>query len=307
MGTQYHIKMVVPPDSPPSQSELQYAVDEELRRINDVLSTYIPTSELSRLNQTQSHNWQPISENLFFMLSLSKKINTQSMGAFDVTVGPLVNLWGFGPDKPLGNNPTDAAIAEALEKIGSDKYELDAQKQAVQKASALYIDLSAIAKGYGSDLIAELLQKKGIENFMVEIGGEIRVAGVNERGESWKIGVEKPSMLQTGAIQAVAITDSGLATSGDYRNYYEVDGQRFSHTINPATGKPITHTLASVTVVAPTCAEADAMATALNVLGPIEGYNLAQKLDLAAYFIIRDGDQFTIKYTPQFQPYLVSL
>lgn len=307
MGTQYHIKMVVPAKTPPSQSELQYAVDEELRRINDVLSTYIATSELSRLNQSQSLDWQPVSENLYFMLELSKEINAQSMGAFDVTVGPLVNLWGFGPDKPLGNNPSDEAIANALTKIGSDKYSLDSTKRAIKKANALYIDLSAIAKGYGSDLIADLLRKKGIENFMVEIGGEIRVAGVNEHGEHWKIGVEKPSMLQSGAIQAIAITDVGLATSGDYRNYYEVDGKRFSHTINPSTGKPITHTLASVTVVAASCAQADALATALNVLGPVEGYALAEKLSLAAYFIIRDGEQFTIKYTPQFQPYLVDL
>lgn len=147
MGTQYHIKMVVPAKTPPSQSELQYAVDEELRRINDVLSTYIASSELSRLNQSQSLDWQPVSENLYFMLELSKEINAQSMGAFDVTVGPLVNLWGFGPDKPLGNNPSDEAIANALTKIGSDKYSLDSTKRAIKKPMRYILICLPLLKG----------------------------------------------------------------------------------------------------------------------------------------------------------------
>lgn len=307
MGTQYHIKLIVPKQSPPSQSELQYAIDEELKRINQALSTYIPSSELSVLNRSSSSDPISVSNSLFYMLDLSQQINKMSDGAFDVTVGPLVNLWGFGPDKPFGNNPTDEDIEAQLKLVGSDKYLLDHAQQTVTKAHSLYIDLSAIAKGYGADLIAELLQRKGITDFMVEIGGEVRVQGLNDKGELWKIGVEKPSISQAGAIQAVAISDAGLATSGDYRNYYEVDGKRFSHTINPSTGKPIEHALASVTVIAKTCAESDALATALNVLGPDDGYALAEELELAAYFIIRDGEQFTIKYTPQFQPYLVDL
>lgn len=307
MGTRYHIKLVVPQTKPPSQSELQHAVNEELFRINAALSTYIADSELSRLNQAKPEEWVEVSDTLFYMLQESKQLHELTAGAFDVTVGPLVNLWGFGPDKPYGNNPAQDDVARLLETIGSDKFQLDESRRAVKKAGELYIDLSAIAKGYGSDLIAELLERHGISNFMVEIGGEVRVKGVNERSELWKIGVERPSLAQTGAIQAVAITDAGLATSGDYRNYYEVDGQRFSHTIDPSTGRPIVHTLASVTVVSGSAARSDALATALNVLGPTRGYELAERLELAAYFIIRDGEQFTIKYTPQFQPYLVEL
>ena len=305
MGTQYRVKWVAG-GSAVDPVRLQQQVDQKLVWINSIMSTYIDDSELSLVNQGPVNEWITVTAPLFEVLRLSQEISIQSSGAFDITVGPLVNRWGFGPDEIQQKLPSEQEIATLRERVGYRHLELDSgiDNFRLKKHADIYLDLSAIAKGYATDVLAELLFDQGIQNFLIEIGGELRLAGLNADGEDWRIGVEQPTLLHQGAVAAVQVTDAGVATSGDYRNYYEVDGVRFSHTINPATGRPITHALVSVTVIAASGALADAYATAINVKGPEQGYQFALEKQLAAYFIIRDGDAFGLKYTPQFEHYL---
>ncbi len=306
MGTQYNIKVLLPPNFARSKAEVQSDIDALLVEINQSLSTYITDSEISLLNQHPIGEPVSVSDELFYMLSLSQKINRQSDGAFDVTIGPLVNLWGFGPVKPEGLSPSQSAIDKAKARVDNQSYQLNTLSKSVVKKANVYIDLSAIAKGYGSDLMAKYFVSQGIVNFLVEIGGEIFAKGVKNNGSPWVIGIEKPTLAQTGAVQALLVSNVGMATSGDYRNYYERDGVRLSHTIDASTGKPITHNLASVTVIAQTSAQADAYATAINVLGPEKGKKFAEKLQLAAYFIVKENDGFKTFYTESFTPFLAS-
>lgn len=307
MGTTYHITAVGNQGVRVAETVLQMEVDKKLEEINQIMSTYIPDSELSMLNQAPVNKPVVVSKPLFQILVKSGEITRLSGTAFDVTVGPLVNLWGFGPEERDQNKPDAATLAEARARVGFQFVQLDAERRQVTKTRDVYIDLSAIAKGYGADVLAQLFVDRGFSDYMVEVGGEIALRGNNPAGTPWRIGVEQPTLAQTGVVQAISVPAGGIATSGDYRNYFEVDGQRFSHTIDPKTGEPITHTLASVTVVAPTAAEADALATALNVLGPEKGYELAVKEGVAAYFIIRHENTFVVKGSPEFQQYQVTL
>jgi len=306
MGTTYHITAIAGPEVLLAENVLQMKVDKALEEINQVMSTYIVDSELSMLNKAPVNEPVVVSQGLFDVLSLSAKISQITGSAFDVTVGPLVNLWGFGPGK-IEKSPDEQAIAEAMSRIGYQYLRLDANKRQVTKTVDVYIDLSAVAKGYGSDHLGELLQQTGFKDYMIEVGGEIAISGSNPDGRAWTIGVEQPTLQHSGAVMGVTTEKGGIATSGDYRNYYEVDGKRYSHTIDPSTGYPITHTLASVTVVAETAAEADALATAINVLGPEKGYDLAVKENLAVYFIIRHKDGYQTKASPMFEKYRVTI
>ncbi|WP_245792253.1 FAD:protein FMN transferase [Teredinibacter waterburyi] len=304
MGTTYHITVVADAKPVIDPARLKRDVDELLSDFNQVMSTYIPDSELSRLNKAPVNAAVVVSPKLFDILNLSHQISIRTKGSFDTTVGPIVNLWGFGPEEREEKQPSAEQVAAARQNVGFRFVELEIDTYAVRKSRAVYIDLSAIAKGAGADEIAGLLLNRGIANYMIEVGGELHVAGVSPRGKPWRIGVEQPSLAQTGVAQAISIEAGGIATSGDYRNYFEIDGERFSHTIDPATAAPITHNLASVTVVANNSAEADAMATALNVMGPVKGYDFALKENIAAYFLVREDEAFTAKYTAQFEQYL---
>ena len=319
MGTQYHIKVVMDNELKGEAgdaflAELEESVRKRLIEINQEMSTYIDDSQLSLFNKYEVDSWYPVSQDLFDVLKVSREVSEESSGAFDVTVGPLVNLWGFGPERKQ-KIPSDAEIDKAIVKTGYKKIQILAaqddetdtviHKTQVKKVSDVYVDLSAVAKGFACDLLARDFKQKGLEDFMIEIGGELFVSGLSGKAKPWAIGVEKPSLLQKGALQAVGISNVGVATSGDYRNYYEVDGVRASHTIDPLTGRPIEHRLVSVTVVADTAAKADAYATAINVLGEVDGFALAQKLKLAAYFIERGKKDYSIKYTPEFKQYMV--
>ena len=300
MGTTYHIKAIANYRTIISESALQIQVDKKLESFNEIMSTYIQDSELSLLNQATIGEWHVLSEELFSVISISEKVSRETDGAFDVTVGPLVNLWGFGPEK-TDKVPTDEELLDIQKIVGYRFIELKPDSRELLKNERIYIDLSAVAKGYATDVVAEQLREFGFTDFMVEIGGELYVSGKNPSGNDWIIGVEKPSLGRDGAVQAVSVTNVGVATSGDYRNYREVDGVRVSHTIDPATGKPIVHNLASVTVVTETGGYADAYATALNVMGPERGFAFASKHNLAAYFLIRENASFKAVYTPEFE------
>lgn len=303
MGTQYHISWVG--TDPETAEPLQVRIDERLREINRSMSTYDPESELSRLNLGQlavdADGWVSLSADLTQVMSDALLVWRASGGAFDVTVGPLVNLWGFGPEARPEHTPDEAEIAARRAHIGSEKIELDAMHHRLRLQGPLYIDLSAIAKGWAVDELARLLTQQGIQSYMVEVGGELRTRGSKPDNSAWRIAIERP--LNPDTAEAAFILEPGnrgMATSGDYRNYFEEGGVRYSHTIDPATGHPIKHALASVSVVHSSTGLADAWATAITVAGPEKGMAIARQHQLAVLMLVREGDGFVQRASPAF-------
>lgn len=304
MGTTYSIKGSLPAEAGLDSETLNQYVLKALNDFNGVMSTYLESSELSKINQASQGEWLAVSPHLERVIHMSGEVYTKSNGAFDVTVGPLVNLWGFGPYH-VQSLPSEKQLNMVGTRVGFDKLEVARGK--IKKTADLYIDLSAVAKGYATDVIAEMLELNGVVNYMVEIGGELRLRGVNQHQKHWTIGVEKPALGRQGAVVGVSGDNIAIATSGEYRNYYEKDGVRVSHTIDPSTKKPITHNLASVTVVSETGGLADAWATAINVLGAEKGMAIAEQMNMAAFFIIKADDGFDVKYSSAFEKYKVDL
>jgi thiamine biosynthesis lipoprotein len=227
-------------------------------------------------------------------------------GSFDITVGKLVNLWGFGPDPGRQSIPDTGAIRDAMQWVGYRNVELRETPTAVRKRHArIYIDLSGIASGYAADRIADLLDKRGIHNYLVDISGEIRARGSNHEQQVWRIGIEKPLSDRRSVQTIVRLDNTGLTTAGDYRNYFMYNNQRYSHTIDPATGWPVAHHLASVTVIDDSAMLADALDTALMVMGPEQAYQFAEQQGIAALLIIPAADHFIVRYTSRFAPNLV--
>ena len=288
MGTYYSVKVV---GSDVDREALKLQVDGLLKEVNNVFSTYIKDSELSKLNKSHLSTPIEITPVLAEVLKLSKSIYKDSEGAFDVTIGPLVNLWGFGPDK-IRKQPTDQEIMKKMSDVGSDHFKL-IESSIIKSKPNLYIDLSAIAKGQGVDDVALILTSIGFKSFLVEIGGEVRGQGLKPDGSKWRIGIEKPSEELGQAIQKIIdLENMSIATSGGYRNYLEYGDKIFSHTINPKTGRPVDHKLVSVSVLNPSCAVADAWATAFMVLGAEKGLDIANRLGLKAYFLVKTDKGF---------------
>jgi len=299
MGTTYSVK-VFPTRAELTQLSLFEMVNDELIRINQLMSTYIPDSELSRLNQAKAGEAFTLSADNIAVLTESMRLNEISDGAFDVTVGPLVNLWGFGPQGRITKRPDDVAIEQSRAWTGGDKIQLNGNI-AVKSHDNTYIDFSSIAKGYAVDRIADLLEKEGITSYLIEVGGEMRLKGVKPDGKAWTVAVEKPVINRREVQLIFSPGDMGMATSGDYRNYFEEDGVRYSHSIDPVTAKPITHKLASVTILHKSAASADALATAINVMGPIKGIEFAEKHQIAAYMIVKTDNGFAEVLSSQFK------
>jgi FAD:protein FMN transferase len=302
-GTTYHIKVVDLPAAL-SADTVKTAIDAELEDINRHFSTYRPDSELSRFNQSRDTGWIPASADLVQVLSEAQRVSKLSGGAYDVTVGSLVNLWGFGPKEGDDRIPSQKEIAAAQARTGYTHLDIRTSPPAVRKDMPdLFVDLNSIAQGYTVDRVAERLERLGITDYLVEIGGELRGKGLNQLNGHWRIGIERPTPGERAVYTIIKIADVGVSTSGDYRDYFERDGVRYSHTINPRTGRPITHRLASVTVVTENTMRADALSTALMVLGPDDGYHVAEQAGLAAYFIIKTDAGFTDRETPAFDQY----
>jgi len=303
MGTSYSIKIVDPP-ARLHEDALAAQVEAELADLVEHFSTYEPASELARFNHGRHTDWVDASRALVDVLMEARRISELSDGAFDVTVGPLVDLWGFGPEDTGWRIPGDAEIEALRTRVGYAGIEMREQPPAIRKRDPdMRIDLSAIAKGYAVDRVATLLASDGIANYLVEIGGELRGRGHNPAGEQWRIGIEQPVAGKRSVHAIISIDDIGVATSGDYRNYFEDHGQHYSHTIDPRTGRPVTHALASVTVISPLTMQADAMATTLMVLGPDAGFELADREGIAAFFIIRTADGLVDRQTAAFGRY----
>ena len=292
MGTTYHVKFVRAAATE-SLANLQKDIDAALDEINRQMSTYRDDSEVSRFNHARAGAWFPVSPATAAVAAAALDVSRKTDGALDVTVGHLVRLWHFGPPvDPAGNSaaqlkpPTDEAIRKAQSLVGYKRMEVRLDPPALKKhVDGLEIDLSSVAGGYVVDRVAELLLEKGIGDFMVEVGCEIRTGGRRADGKPWRIAIERPLRNRRELLTAIPLTDAALSTSGDYRNYFEFDGHRYSHIIDPATGWPIEHKLASVSVMADTCMEADAWDTALLVLGPDRGFDCAEKNGIAALFL----------------------
>ena len=302
MGTVYTVK-ILPASIPEDvRNKIPSRIQSVLDSVDKKMSTYKADSELSLFNKHTDGRPFPVSDETFEVFKLAQQVSEISNGAFDITVGPLVNAWGFGPDKRSLIAPKAEELEAIRAQVGYKKIKLDDENYMITKDQPdIYCDLSAIAKGYAVDRVAKLLDALGCLNYMVEVGGETRVRGHNKRGVPWQIAIEKPMTSSRTIHKVVSLENKAMATSGDYRNYIEVDGVRLSHTIDPRTGKPITHKLASVSVIHEECALADAFATALMVLGPDEGYELALDHNLAVYLIIRDDtDKFKEIATPAF-------
>ena len=301
MGTTFNIGIIAPgPEL--SLEELQANVVRKLDDIENIASTYREASELSRFNANPSTEWIDVSHELCQMIAAALGVSAQTGGAFDITVGPLVNLWGFGPPPGDDQPPDDAEIAQALQYVGYEQLQTDCARPAMRKqAGQVYVDLSGWAKGYAVDQVAALLDDRGLQNYIVEIGGELRVKGHNAKQQKFAIAIEKPVNEADMQYAIVDVTNTSVATSGDYRNYFEYGGRRYSHTIDPLTGRPVTHDLAVVTVISDSAAYADAMATALLVLGPDAGPELAAELDLAANFLVRSNGELAVRRSAAFE------
>ncbi len=298
MGTTFQVKL---PDMGLDRAKLDAEINALLREVNRQMSTYQKDSEITQFNQSQTTDWVGISEDFGYVLGVAQQISTWSDGAFDVTVGPLVNLWGFGPEAVPERIPPQDSIGTRMAITGYQKLTVQADGKAVRKQHGnMFCDLSAVAKGFGVDKVTAYLDGLGVRAYFVEIGGEVRVKGRNAKGERWRVGIATPTE-QGGLQKVVDIEDQAIATSGDYHNYFEKDGTRYSHTIDPRTGRPITHYLASVSVIHNECAYADALATAINVMGPDKGFAFALERNLPVFMIVKGENGFDEKMTPAFE------
>lgn len=313
MGTTYQILVAGFPESV-SANELAANIENILYRLDrELMSTYAQDSELSQFNRSEPGQWFDVSPELAHVVDRALYYSELTGGYFDVTVGPLVNRWGFGP--LIGQRvdqsriPSDEEIRQLQQRIGYQHLQVSQNPPRLYKDADVYVDLSGIAKGYAVDALAEHFDSLDMPSYFIEVGGELRIKGLKPDGSGWVPAIEKPVDSDIPEIHQIFYSQGeslAVAGSGDYRNYFEVDGVRYSHEIDPFTGKPVAHTLAAVTVISSTATEADALATAFMVLGEERSRALAQELDLAVYFISKasDGDNFREAWTPRFAEYL---
>jgi FAD:protein FMN transferase len=306
MGTTYEVRL----GETVSESErigVARAIEEALEDVNERMSNYLPDSEVSRFNRAEAGVPVRVSTETFEVVREASRVSALTGGAFDVTVAPLVGLWGFGAHaSPRTNLPSEAEVSRARARVGYDQVVLDDDAIALtKKIDGLECDLSGIAKGYAVDRVAEALEARGHRDYMVEVGGEVRTSGKNPSDEAWHIGIERPTASAAGAREierVVPLSGLSMATSGDYRNVYEIGGRRYSHLIDPRTGWPKDNDLESVSVIDETCMRADALASGLLVLGPEKGFELAVAKDLTVLFLVRtDEGGIVEKATPSFK------
>ncbi len=305
MGTAYRVSLAEQLSASETET-LRVGVEAALARVDALMSTYRSESELSRFNASAAGEWIGITADTASVIAEAQRTGSVSGGAFDATVGPLVDLWGFGPRHGAGV-PSDEAIADASALTGSEAFRFDSAQGAIRKfRDGLRVDLSGVAKGYAVDLVAAHLDAVGLDSYLIDVGGELEARGRKKDGSLWRIGIERP-LSGRRQVQRVVVVDGGaVATSGDYRNFFEREGRRFSHTIDPRTGRPVEHALASVSVMAERAMTADALSTAMMVLGPDEGLALAERLDLPALFLLRGQDGIVERATPGFVDRIVA-
>ena len=282
-----------------SDKNLEKEIIRELDQVDASLSPFNEKSIISKINR----NEEAVVDNYFYdVFNLAMQISEDTNGAFDITVAPIVNAWGFGFKS--GNSPTNQYIDSLKQFVGYKKVKISKDKHVIKQDERIMLDCSAIAKGYGSDVVARLFNAKGIKNYMIEIGGEIVASGLSEKRLPWKIGITKPSEDSLGTsneLQTILnITDCAMATSGNYRNFYYKNGKRYAHTIDPRTGYPIQHNILSATVIAKSCAQADAYATSFMVLGLEEAKKILERHpQLLAYLIYTNkNNEYEVWHSP---------
>lgn len=306
MGTTYSIRVADLPRHI-DHSALKFAIDGILATLNDQMSNWRPASEISRFNAGAASSWVGVSGDTLSVIEEALRISRVSGGAFDPTIGPLVDLWGFGPASGNRHVPSQNQIGAALRKTGFQNIRTSVSQLAVAKRKAsVEITLCGIAKGFGVDRLAEHLDREGVDQYLVEVGGELRARGYSPRRRPWRVGIERPIAGRRTIQRIVELHGEAVASSGNYRNFFDRNGMRFSHIIDPRTGEPISHETASVTVIAPTAMQADALSTALMVLGPEAGLDLAEKENLAALFIVKDGPRYVEINSRKFERYGIS-
>jgi thiamine biosynthesis lipoprotein len=301
MGTSYTVRVLRRPAQPDGKT-LSRSVEERLEALNARLSTYVDSSDVVRFSAAPADQWVPVSRDTLAVVAEALRISRASDGAFDITVAPLVDLWGFGPDGQPGRVPGEEEIERLLAASGYRRIELRDEPPALRKDHPeLRIDLSAIAKGYAVDELARLLDEAGFTDYMVEIGGEVRTRGHRPDGTPWRIALESPLAGTREVLRVLPLSGESVASSGDYRNFFEHMGRRYGHTIDPRSGWPVEHGLGAASVIAASCMAADAWATALMVLGAEEGLRIAEREGLAANLVTRSQDGFVESMTSAYR------
>jgi len=298
MGTNYHIKIITGYFN--KQSDLKAKIDQRLEAINQSMSTYRPDSEISQFNAIQDISTSlQVSNDFLDVMQVAQRIYAITDGAWDGTIKPLVNLWGFGNTQQSQQVPDDAIIKDKIRMVGFKHIRILKSGFLQKTVEMLSLDLASIAKGFAVDQISSLLKAQGQENFLVEIGGEVYAAGYRKDGSPWRVGINQPDSTASlrATYQVVPLHNQAMATSGDYRNYFEIQGQRYSHIIDPRTGYPVDNGVVSVSVVAGSCIFADGLATALMVMGPEDGLKLVASLNgVAALIVVRNDDNTLSQY-----------
>ncbi len=305
MGTSWRVSLAGV-DAARAQT-LRDKIQARLDADDRLLSTWKDDSALMRFNHARTTAPWPVDEAMADIVTESLRVGAKTDNAMDITIGPLVNLWGFGPDKQPVKTPDQAQIDAARARTGLSRLKVinGAGQQWLQKdLPDLFVDLSTVGEGYAADHLARLMEEEGVSRYLVSVGGALASRGMNPGGRPWRVAIQKPTDRENAVQAVVDINGHGISTSGSYRNYYELDGKRLSHVIDPATGRPITHKLVSVTVISPTALEADAWDTGLMVLGPEKAKAVALREKLAVYFITREGDGFVTWMSPQFKTFL---
>ncbi len=298
MGSTWSAKYRPATNTPPTRA-VERALQTRLDNLEQQMSTWRADSALSRFNASRETNWFPVPRDTAVVVREALAVSQLTEGAFDVTVFPLVQLWGFGPGGKKGRIPSDAEIAAALKRVGWQKLHARLDPPALRKGlPELSVDLSALCPGYASDCLGRQLEALGVRDYLVEVGGEFRARGNGSTGLNWRVGIEQPSEGARQLATTLTLTNQSLATSGDYRNFFTLAGRRFSHHLDPRTGWPTESVIASVSVVHSSTMRADALGTGLTVLGFERAWALAQREQLGVLFILRHGDKLEVRATP---------
>ncbi|MNF90782.1 Thiamine biosynthesis lipoprotein ApbE precursor [compost metagenome] len=277
---------------------MQQQVEAILAEIDRQMSTYRSDSDIERFNDLPANHCQAMPASILNLVRVGEQLSAQSEGAFDLTVEPLLNLWGFGPQAREEKVPTAEALAEARQRVGHGHLRIDGDQ--LCKDAAVEVDFNSVAAGYAVDRIAAQLEAAGIQNYLAEVTGELKAVGKKLDGSPWRIALEEPRDDRQVAERIIAIDGYGVSTSGDYRNYFEQDGRRYSHTFDARTGRPVLHDLASVTVIHPQALMADGLSTLLLILGPERGRDYAEKNQIAAFFVMRTDTGFVTSTSQAF-------
>ncbi len=305
MGTYWSVRLVVPEDRRDLEG-LRSDIEEALDLVDRQMSTWRDDSDLTRFNTLEAGQSMTVPAEFAKVLETSLEMAEISDGHFDPTIGPIVNLWGFGPDGRREEPPSDEEIESAMARVGWQRLDYDPTTRELTQPGDVYLDFSGIAKGYAADLVGEQLIKRGIHDFIVDIGGDMVVRGHRPGGDPWRIAIERPDPASRDIFSIVEIGDRAIVTSGSYRNFFEHGELQFSHTIDPHTGRPIPQELVSVTVVHDTSKMADGLATAITALGADAGYEFAREQGIAALLLVLDNDTVAERMTDEFAVYLQS-